>query len=93
MIGKLIEVSMIGMVGVGIVAETIPLTDWLTRFGALGLVGFMIVQNYRQSRALGAVIGKKDDRIRELTIRLEELVQDNTAANVRLAEAIEHRLV
>jgi len=59
-------------------------TEPFLQFGALGLVGFMVFQNYRQSR-------DKDKTISSQSERMARLIADDTDAKNRLAQVLEDR--
>lgn len=51
---RLLELGSLGtFAGASITATVMPIPpDWIVQFGALGLVAFMVCQNYRQTREL-----------------------------------------
>lgn len=56
---------------------------WVFQFGALGIVGFMVFQNYRQMRETNKVLAYKNRQIEKQNVRLLE-------AEENLARALEH---
>jgi len=74
------------------------LSGWIQTFGALGLCGFMVFQNYRQSDALGKIIARKDEMLEAkdgqmvcITRDLMEAIQNNTLALGRIVESLNQR--
>jgi len=67
------------------------LETWVMRFGALGLVAFMVVQNYRQARTTNKVLERKDTEIADAHYRLANLTAQQTDAMNRLSKALEDR--
>lgn len=89
MIVKVCEISSLAVfaaagVAADLVGPAIPWADWIMRFGALGLCGFMVFQNYRQMRETNRVLNRKDAEIRRLS-------DNSVAAMNRIAEALEDR--
>ncbi len=72
------------------VGASVPTGNFL-QFGALGLVAFMILQNYRQQNALGKVIAEKDRAIAEQNGRMANLIAADTDAKNRLADVLKDR--
>jgi len=67
------------------------LEEMVMRFGALALVGFMVIQNYRQQRATNKVLERKDQEGTHAQERLARLTAEQTEATNRLAKALEDR--
>ena len=74
------------------------LSGWIQTFGALGLCGFMVFQNYRQSDALGKIIARKDEMLETkdsqmvaITRDLMLAIQNNTIALGRIVESLNQR--
>jgi hypothetical protein len=89
MIAAVFEFASLGLfaactIGRGLLgAETVPDLPFL-QFGALGLVGFMVFQNYRQQKEAQKIINSQYDR-------MANLLSADTDAKVRLSEALEER--
>ena len=52
----------------------------MLQLGALGLVGFMVAQNYRQGRRMAEVLDRKDGEIRRAEARANRLAIEFTEA-------------
>jgi len=66
-------------------------TEPFLQYGALGLVGFMVLQNYRQHRDTCKVVREKDQLLQKQNERIARLVAEQTEAAHRLAEVLEDR--
>ena len=78
---RIIEYSSLGIVAIAQVGEPVGGT-LVTRFGALGLVAFMVVQNYRQMHAMAKLLDRRADQFATLTA-------ESTAAMNRLTTCLE----
>jgi len=65
--------------------------DWVSKLGALGLCGFMVLQNYRQSDNMAKVLKAKDDQIISLTQQYLEASQRHTDAINAISGALRNR--
>jgi len=91
---KLLELTSLGVFAGCSMVGTIPspgIPGWVFQFGALGLVAFMVLQNYRQQTATIKVVKEKDKQIAEYNERMARLVSEYTDATRRLAECLEDR--
>lgn len=64
--------------------------EWLYQFGAMGLVGFMIVQNYRQTTATAQLLEQKDRQTQDIQERLERLCIRQITESERLRDTLEN---
>ena len=63
----------------------------LLEFGALGLVGFMVAQNYRQRANIGRVLERKDAEIQAAHQRAERAAGKFTTAIADMTETFAGR--
>ena len=65
--------------------------EWIAKLGALGLCGFMVLQNYRQSEAMGKIIREKDAQLIDLTKQYLAAEQRHSDAINGLSSALRGR--
>ena len=90
MFAKTIEFACLGMVAIPSLGNIVP-PSWIGGISAVGLIGFMVAQNYGQQKRLGRALDKKDQRIKEMTDKHEAAYRANTAAYEKLVRTLEHR--
>ena len=87
-LAKIAELGSLGIFAAASFAEpSLP----MNQIGALGLVGFMVVQNYRQGVRLEKVIARKDAEVREAHARANDLAVQFTDAVQNLTNTLVNR--
>ena len=93
MIPRLLELaSLTSFAAIAVVGDILsPTPQWVTQYGALALVAFMVMQNYRQSRETHKALREKDFQIQQGTFRANKLTEESIIAMNRLANCFEDR--
>lgn len=89
---RLLELGSLGTYAGASLAASVMATppDWL-QLGALGIVGFMVFQNYRQNREMRQLIAEKDARLERRAAEARQTNEDYNRVQNRLCEVLEDR--
>ena len=91
---RILEYGSLGFFSVGtFIAKTseLPMPSWVESGGMIALVGFMVIQNYRQQITLGKVIAHKDDQLAAQNERMANLVASDIDSHKALTQALNLR--
>ena len=87
----LAKIAELGSLGIFAAASLSEASLPMNQIGALGLVGFMIVQNYRQGVRLEKVIARKDAEVTAANTRANDLAVQFTDAVQNLTHTLGER--
>ena len=84
--GALAAYGLCVFAGKSLAATGVP--SWISDGGLVALVGFMIIQNYRQQRTMGKIISQKDDLLAEQTEALKDIAVKDIESRNNLTQVL-----